>query len=93
MAFKANAIHIDPEAWNYLKTMLSSPKHFKFDTMFTHFKNGGLANLPRDGSNCYVCHNKKSMTLVAEWNDLCSSIDELLRKGGFPKDIHPMRQD
>ena len=43
MEFKANTINIDPEAWYSLKKMLISPKHFKFDTLFTHFKNDGLA--------------------------------------------------
>ena len=33
------------------------------------------------------------MTSIAEWNDLCMSIHDLLRISGFQKDAHPMRQD
>ena len=94
MAFEDNAIHIHPEAWNSLETMLINPKYFKFDSLFTHFKNDGLVKISwKDGPNRYIYHNDKSMTLVAEWNDICSSIDELLHKGGFPKNMSPMRQD
>ena len=91
MTFKANDIHIDPEAYNYLKTMLTILTNLKFAPLFTLFKNDGLAKLLlKDEPNRYVFHNEKSTTLVAEWNDLCMSIDVLLRISGFQKDVQPI---
>ena len=94
MEFKANAIIIDTDAWHFLKTMLTNPITFKFDPLFTHFKNDGLANfLPSNGPNRYVCHNETAINLVVKWNYLSGCIEDLLSKGGFIKDMYPMRQD
>ena len=41
MSFKANVISIDTDAYNYLKTMITNPIIFKFDPLFSHFKNDG----------------------------------------------------
>ena len=56
--FKANAISIDTDAYNYLKKMITNPTIFKFDPLFTHFKNDGLANfLQKNRPNRFVWHN------------------------------------
>ena len=94
VVFKANAVSTNTDAWHSLKTMLTNPKIFKFDPLFTHFKNYDFAKfLPKNRTNRYVCHNETTMTLVEELNYLGSSIDDLLSKGGFIKDMYPMRQD
>ena len=74
--------------------MIANPKIFKFDPLLTHFLNDSLANfLPKNGPNFFVCHNETAMTLVVEWNDLRSSIQDLLTSANFVKDVYPMRQD
>ena len=65
MAFKANGISIDTTAYKSLKAMITNNSTFKFEPLFSHFKNDGMAKfLPRNGPNRFICQNETAMDKI-----------------------------